>query len=231
MPAKNSRKEYLENGYYHIYNRGVEKRKIFMDRQDYVVFLGYLKEYLTQKDEKFLNQMLSDETSSPNEKAKATSLLRMNNFSNEVGLLAYCLMPNHFHLLIKQKSAGSMDKFMNSIGTRYTMYFNKRYKRVGKLYQGVYKAALVNSENQFLYLSKYIHRQALASKGVAFKGDAFQQDQPCSFMEYLGERKADWIKFSEILSFFSKSNPKLSYKEFVLEEANFDFIKDVLLEN
>jgi len=152
MPARNSRKEYLENGYYHIYNRGVEKRIIFLDQQDYSVFLSYLKEYLLPKDEKGLRNRLFDPSISPRERDKIIKKLNLNNFSNEITLLAYCLMPNHFHFFIKQKSAGSMDKFMNSLGTRYTMYFNKKYKRVGSLYQGVYKAVLVDSDVQFLYL-------------------------------------------------------------------------------
>src|SRR3989344_1972051 len=152
MPAKNSRKQYLENGYYHIYNRGVEKRKIFLDRQDYSVFLSYLKEYLSPKDENALYSILSDDSSTLQEKDRARKLLRMNNFLQEIILLAYCLMPNHFHFFVKQKSAGSIDKFMNSLGTRYTMYFNKKYKRVGSLYQGVYKGVLVTNQEHYLHL-------------------------------------------------------------------------------
>src|SRR3989344_3327786 len=135
MPAKNSRKQYLENGYYHIYNRGVEKRIIFLDQQDYNVFLSYLKEYLTKRNEKELQEKLTDASIPWIEKDKILRQLRLNNFYNELVLLAYCLMPNHFHFFVKQKSPGTIDKFMNSLCTRYTMYFNKKYKRVGSLYQ------------------------------------------------------------------------------------------------
>jgi len=152
MPARNRIKQYLEDGYYHIYNRGVEKRKIFLDQQDYGVFLGYLKEYLLPKNEKQLSERLAIEDLSPHERNKIQKLLYLNNFHGEIKLLAYCLMPNHFHLFIKQKSADSIDKFMNSLGTRYTMYFNKKYVRVGSLYQGVYKAVGVTSDPQFMYL-------------------------------------------------------------------------------
>lgn len=150
MPAKNSRKPYVESGYYHLYNRGVEKRVIFLDEQDYAVFISYLKEYLSPKHEDELQKKLDDPNISPKEKDRMLRALRMNNFAEEITLLAYCLMPNHFHFFIKQKSAGAIDKFMNSLGTRYTMYFNKKYKRVGSLYQGVYKAVLVTTEPQFL---------------------------------------------------------------------------------
>lgn len=159
MPARNSIKNYIANGYYHIYNRGVEKRLIFQDDQDYAVFLGYLKEYLLPKDEKNLRMKLSDPDISFRERAKILRILRMNNFTDEVTLIAYCLMPNHFHLFVKQKSLNTIDRFMQSLCTRYTMYFNKKYKRVGPLFQSVYKAVPLSNESQFLHLSRYIHKQ------------------------------------------------------------------------
>ncbi len=229
MPARNSIKQYLENGYYHIYNRGVEKRIIFLDQQDYSVFLNYLKEYLLPKDEKSLLEQLSSPTTTYREKDKILRLLRLNNFADEITLLAYCLMPNHFHFFIKQKSAQSIDKFMQSLGTRYTMYFNRKYKRVGSLFQAVYKAVLVVHEDQFIYLSKYIHKQALASKGETLQG---KKEQPSSYPEYLRKRKTVWVRPEEVVSYFSKTNPKLSYQAFVEEIGDeFTIIQNVLLEN
>ena len=227
MPAKNRRKQYLENGYYHLYNRGVEKRLIFLDEQDYSVFLSYLKEYLLPKNEQELYKKLSDETTSSKEKDKILKLLRLNNFSTEIKLIAYCLMPNHFHFFIKQKNPNSIDKFMNSLCTRYTMYFNKKYKRVGSLYQGVYKAVLVDNEQQFLHLSRYIHKQALASQGQALRSYG---EQPSSYPEYLGLRKTEWVHPEEILSYFSKVNPSLSYEEFVKQEDDFEILANLTLE-
>lgn len=244
MPAKNRIKEYVDGGFYHIYNRGVEKRIIFIDQQDYAVFLNYLKEYLLPKDEVGLNKKLSDPNTSYKEKDKILKLLRLNNFCEEITLLAYCLMPNHFHFFIKQKSALSIDKFMNSLGTRYTMYFNRKYKRVGSLFQAVYKAVLVEKEGQFIYLSKYIHKQALASQGQALQ--RWEEKQPCSFADYLGQRKTDWVKPQEVLDYFSKTyssksqglakqvlktNPNLSYKEFVLEMDDYSPIQNIILED
>ncbi len=219
MPAKNSTKQYLENGYYHIYNRGVEKRIIFLDAQDYSVFLSYLKEYLLPKDEEKLRERLSNPETSYKEKDKILKLLRMNNFSDEITLLAYCLMPNHFHFFVKQKSPNTIDKFMNSLCTRYSMYFNKKFKRVGSLYQDVYKAVLVNNEAQFLHLSRYIHKQAI------------KIDKPSSYEEYLGLRKTEWVKPEEILSYFSKSNPSLSYENFVKQEDDYEVLKNLILED
>lgn len=220
MPAKNSRKTYAENGYYHIYNRGVEKRTIFLDQQDYGVFLSYLKEYLLPKNEKELYERLSDPNISYKEKDRVLKLLRLNNFNQEITLLAYCLMPNHFHFFVKQKQPGSIDKFMNSLATRYTMYFNRKYKRVGRLYQNVYRAVLVDDERQFLYLSRYIHQQALEI------GD----NQPSSFLDYLGLRKTPWVNPEDVLFYFSKTNPSLSYKNFAKEKGDLENLGKLALE-
>ncbi len=228
MPARNSIKQYVDNGYYHIYNRGVEKRLIFLDEQDYAVFLSYFKEYLLPKDEKELYKRLSDPTTSYKEKDRILKLLRLNNFYEEVTLLTYCLMPNHFHFFVKQKSSDSIDRFMNSLGTRYTMYFNKKYKRVGPLYQGVYKAVQVLSEEQFIYLTRYIHKQALASQGDALRG---WDGQPCSHKEYLGIRKSEWVHPEEVLNYFSKTNPSLSYKAFLEESDDYSPIQNLILDD
>lgn len=163
---------------------------------------------------KELEKRLADPNTSYKERDKILKLLRLNNFADEITLLAYCLMPNHFHFFVKQKSALSIDKFMNSLGTRYTKYFNAKYKRVGTLCQGVYKAVLVETEVHFIYLSKYIHKQALASSSEAWK----VEDQPSSYPEYLGKRKTDWIHPEETLELFSKSNPFLSYQSFIKEQ-------------
>lgn len=225
MPARNVRKQYLENSYYHIYNRGVEKRKIFLDEQDYNVFLSYLKEYLLPKDEKALYESLSDPNIGSIERNKILKLLRLNNFVDCISMLAYSLMPNHFHFLIRQREQNSMDKFMNSLGTRYTMFFNKKYKRVGSLYQDVYKAVLVKTDGQFIHLSRYIHKQALA-----LQGDALQV-QPSSYDDYIGKGQTPWLNSKEILSFFSTKYPALSYRSFVEEENDLDIISNILLED
>ncbi len=227
MPARNSVKQYIENGYYHIYNRGVEKRLIFLDKQDYAVFLNYLSEYLLPKDEEGLRKQLNDPSTPYKEKDKIIKLLRLNNFAEEITFLAYCLMPNHFHFFIKQKGALSIDKFMQSLCTRYTMYFNSKYKRVGSLFQAVYKAVLIETEQQFVYLSKYIHKQALASQGETLRSSG---EQPSSYGEYINERLYKWVQTDEILTYFSSTITTLSYKSFVEQIDDFGQIQGIILE-
>ena len=234
MPARNRTKQYLENGYYHIYNRGVEKRLIFLDDQDYAVFLNYLKEYLLPKDEENLKERLSNPQTTYREKDKLLKLLRLNNFYGEIIFLAYCLMPNHFHFFIKQKNSLSIDRFMQSLATRYSMYFNRKYKRVGFLCQDTYKAVLIDTEEQVIYLYKYIHKQAFIHYSSRSQGRTLrsQKQQPSSYPEYLEKRKTEWIHPEDVLSYFSKTNPKLSYKTFVEETGDdFSFIQNKILED
>lgn len=234
MPAKNSLKTYTDDSYYHIYNRGVEKRLIFLDKQDYAVFLSYLKDYLLPKDEAELQRRLLDPLTSYKERDKILKLLRLNNFADEIILIAYCLMPNHFHFLLKQRGSQSIDKFMNSFGVRYAMYFNRKYKRVGAFFQDAYKAVLVESEPQLLYLSKYIHRNPL--KNTSKSTLQVQEDlrhalytQPSSYPDYLRQRRTEWIHPEYILGYFSQVNPQMDYKAFVEQQESDDDILPISL--
>jgi len=199
-----------------------------MDEQDYGVMLSYIKEYLSLKDKASLLKRLSDPNISTVQRDQVLRTLRLNNFFENITLIAYCLMPNHFHFLIHQKYANDMDKFMNSLGTRYTMYFNKKYERVGKLWQGTYKAVPIETESQLLELTRYIHKQALNLKGVALQGDALMQ--PCSYPEYIGKRKTVWVQSEEILKFFSKTKQNLLFEAFVEQADDFGIIDKLILE-
>lgn len=217
MPAKNAIKPYIENGYYHIYNRGVEKRSVFQDRQDYTKFLYILKIYLSPTDEL----------------RKEFPLLRSNivrnNLSEQIDLLAFCLMPNHFHLLIKQTSKDAITKLMRYLLTTYTMYFNKRHGRVGPLFQGVYKGALVDSDEYLLHLSRYIHLNPLS------RGASLDEFEWSSYLYYLSQDKPSWLKIETINNYFNEKNPNLNYKNFVEVSndslnQNISLPKEILIE-
>lgn len=210
MPRKNSLKIYVEDGYYHLYNRGVEKRDIFLDDRDYKVFLHFLKKYLSPRPQRgFFPTVIGLTPVRPRP---------IKTLYGLVVLLAYCLMPNHFHLLVKQKTKDGITKLMNRLGTNYGMYFNKRYGRVGSLFQGVYKAVLIDTDEQLLHLSRYIHLNPFEIEGRNFEKLI---DYPySSYGDYLGERKSRWVETGEILSFFKKKTRTglidyLSYQSFV----------------
>lgn len=213
MASKNSVKQYATNSFYHVYNRGVEKRNIFIDAQDYAVFLSYLQTYLSLKEEKRLFATLSDPKSSPTNKDQALKLLKLKNYYFQIQLVCYALLPNHFHLLLRQKDT-VLDAFMNSLGTRYAMYFNRKYKRKGVLFQDVYKAVLVNSDEQLLHLSRYIHLNPIRALGLSL-ANWKEASFPCSLQEYLGKRQTPWIVKEYILDYFSKVNLQTTYESFL----------------
>lgn len=228
MASKNSVKIYVPNSYYHIYNRGVEKRNIFIDQQDFAVFLSYLETYLSPKDEHYLQEVLLSDQSSLKEKDNALKLLRLKNYYPNISLLCYALLPNHFHLLIKQKIS-LINSFMNSLGTRYAMYFNKKYERKGVLFQDVYKAVLVETDEQLLHLSRYIHLNPTNAQGIPI--DRWEETSyPSSLHDYLGKRQTIWIAKNHILDFFSKSNPTLTYQNFLGLSADIDLIVGIAID-
>jgi len=229
MPARNRIKPYAENGYYHIYNRGVEKRTIFQDDQDYRVFLHYLKLYLSPPE------LFQPE--------KGPSFIRhqrqrpLNNFHGIILLLAYCLMPNHFHLLIQQKPANGVEKFMRSLGTKYVQYFNKRNQRVGPLFQDIYKAVLIETDEQLLHLSRYIHLNPLEINKKDGPLSKKLIDGYSSYADYLGKKRTKWVYPKEILNFFKtaqKTSLKdiLSYQSFVedYQKSPEEFLGELILE-
>jgi REP element-mobilizing transposase RayT len=179
-----------------------------MDEQDIGVFLSYIKTYLLPRDEKTLKNIIADPVKLYKERIDASRALLLNNFSSELEMTAYTTMPNHFHFLVYQTAPDTIDRFMNSLGTRYTMYFNKRYKRVGPLFQGIYKGVLVESDEQSLYLSRYIHRN------VRSLPEELRSKFPSSYPVYLGKTKQEWVKPERILAHFSTAEYD-SYREFV----------------
>ena len=202
MPSKNALKEYEPGGTYHLYNRGVNKRLIFKDAKDYSTFLSYLQFYLTIPDLR-------------GQSPKVPPSQRLKNYASEIELLAYCLMPNHFHLMLKQNSDHGISHFMSSVITKYVRYFNTRYKRIGPLFQGRYKAVRITGEYQFTYLTKYIHRNPLALPALGDSPLRLSQYKYSSYGNYLRLFTQVWVHPEDILVYFSKTNPRLTYQNFV----------------
>lgn len=206
MPRKNTLKTYLENSYYHIYNRGVDGREIFIDEQDCIMFLRYLKLYLSSP--KILKK---EELLTPKMLYKIFNM----NLSSEIDLLSFSLMPNHIHLQIKQHTKNGIEKLTRRIFSSYVRFFNQKYKRLGPLFESAYKAILITTDEQHLYLSSYIHRNPMKLKQQKFDFIQFS-----SYPYYLKSKQADWVKPEEILSYFKRAKnitkgDLLSYQSFV----------------
>lgn len=226
MPSKNALKIYVENGFYHIYNRGVEKRNIFLDEQDYKVFLSYLKLYLTNKDESINLIKKRNDLSDDQKDEKLSKLMALKNFFNKIELLCYVLMPNHFHLEIRQENSNDMEGFMRSLITKYSKYFNKRYDRVGPLFQGRYKAVLITNESYLLHLGRYIH---LNPQEIISNKQSLSSYSWSSYPVYINNMSVSWLNKNYFLSDFKKNNGFSfnSYQGFVegYREETFEEIK------
>jgi putative transposase len=149
-----------------VYNRGVEKRTLFIDDQDYAIFLSLLKRYL---------DIIPEES----DRGKTYKSL-----SDSVELIAFCLMSNHFHLLLYQIDVGSVAELMRAVCSSYVTYFNKKYDRVGTLFQGKFRAVFITSDDHLQYLSRYIHRNPTDYMNYKWS----------SLNYWTGDRSASWIR-------------------------------------
>jgi len=140
--------------YYHLYNRGTEKRVIFLDKKDYYHFL-------------FLMYVCNT--------VKSIELRNIGEIFDRketiINIGAYCLMPNHFHILVREKIENGISTYMRKLLTGYSMYFNKKYKRTGKLYEGVFKSTHINEDNYLKYIYSYIHLNPAKLKNRNWKKD------------------------------------------------------------
>ncbi len=135
---------FSEGEYYHIYNRGVERRDIFMETRDKERFVKLL--YVANGTKAFEFRQIQNQL-----------MGEIDRDEPLVAIGAYVLMPNHFHILVKETRENGISTFMEKFGTAYSMYFNKKYKRSGFLFQGNFKAEHVDNDEYLKYLFAYIH--------------------------------------------------------------------------
>lgn len=195
MPGRNLEKIYVEDSYYHVYGRGHNKTVVFRDKDDYVVFLYLFKRYLSNK---------------PVQDKKGRDYPWLQK---EIDLLAFCLMPNHFHFLIYQRTPDAMTKLFKSVITTYGMYFNKKYQLLGPVFQSRFKASMIDRDNYLMHISRYIHLNPKDYKTWAFSSLPF----------YLGRQKAEWLKTDNILGLF---NGRTDYKKFVEDYEDYKKMLD-----
>lgn len=209
---------------YHVFNRGVKRRPIFTVKRDFLRAQETLKYYrfadLPLRFSKFLN--LTD-----NKKDKLLKNLNRENVLVEI--IAFCLMPNHFHFILKQKKDNGISKFISNFSNSYTKYFNTKQVRIGPLLQGLFKAVLVEDDEQLVHLSRYVHLNPVTSYLV--KPEALEDYTWSSYPEYLGLVSEGISRTEEILGFFK--SPKV-YEKFVLDQVEYarelDRIKHLTME-
>ena len=203
----------ITGNYYHIFNRGVNKAPIFLGEGDYSRFHKTAIHYLSKKVKYSSILTFSDTVSERNDK---------------VQVLAYCLMPNHFHFLVKQIADNGITDYFRHLLNAYSHYINVKYKRVGPLFQGPFKSILVASDEQLLHLSRYIHLNPLVSGLVS----DLEKYPLSSYLSYLGH-KEDLLNDSSFIRNRFKSGDE--YARFVLDQADYarelDRVKHLLADH
>lgn len=235
------RKEsFNNNNIYHIFNRGVDKRNIFLDNKDYCHFLDSVRIY-RHKDLRFKSLEKKD--------LAKLSLVKLDNIAKPlVEILAYVLVKNHFHFILRQLVEKGITEFMHKLGTLFTMYFNEKYERTGSLFEGPFKAISVLEDNYLFYLSFYIHLHPAEFVDAKWKEGkiknwkeiirAIEEYKWSSYPVYLGKREDELVSKEFILSCFKKPNSDgvKEYKKFIEEGLNegnkrFKKIEEILLDN
>lgn len=183
MPSRNVLKSLAPDAYYHVYARGASKQTIFRDDVDYNYFLGLFERYLSIQP------------------ANGKTGRFYPHFYKQAELLAYCLMGNHFHLLLWQSEATVLPELMRSIMTSYSRYFNLKYKRSGALFESRYKASRVDQDSYLEHISRYIHLNP-----------RYWQRYPYSSLRYYFGAHPEWLMPGKIEDVFTN---KAEYIEFL----------------
>ena len=232
------RKDNLVQGeIYHIYNRGVDKRDVFIDDEDHLRFVHDLFEFNDSnssiKLDYFLSQINNSEVGLPN--------INRKERKNLVEILAFCLMNNHYHLILKQKTENGITEFMRKLGTGYTNYFNNKNERTGSLFQGKFKSICVNKDSHLMYLPIYIHLNPLDLKFPEWRERKIKDYKKViefldsyrwsSYMDYTGQRNFPSLINKSFLLHRLGSEEKQK-KEIIDWLKSYDYItiKEVILE-
>lgn len=180
--------KFTDGEYYHIYNRGVDKRDIFLDEGDYLRFLTSMRDFNNNSthDQRVYIKNNGEKTELSSDASELSSVNDLRFFiaslPNLVDIICYCFNPNHFHLLLKQLADIGIEKFMHKLGSGYTNFFNIKYKRSGSLFQGSFKAIEIDSNEDLLWVFAYVNANAqihgLTKDAANYKW--------CSYPEYLG---------------------------------------------
>lgn len=190
MPRKHTVRSFAPNTVYHIFNTCANDFAIFQDDEDFNQFQQYLSDYLLpplEKDElkvtvEFQGKQLTGVPRQP------------NNYANLSKLYTYCLTPADFHLVLYQTEENTIAKFMQSLTTRFSMYFNKRHHRSGSPFRGKYKAIEIENPADLMLLSRYLHRKGWSDRSRS------------SYPDYLGHTQTPWVDKQFILEFFQGEN-------------------------
>ncbi len=240
-----SRKVKFENyKSYHVLNRGIDGNPVFLDKEDYYrfVYLWYACNHGRPK----INLWRKDVAKLADSILKGEEMDFLEGKHDPiVGVSTLCLMPDHFHSVILQKVDRGVSTFFQKLGTAYTKYFNWKYKKKGKLFQGPFKVAPIRDVNYLLRVSRYIHLNPLdvfqpqwREKGVKNweKSIKFLMNyQFSSLPDYLGIRNSNLITNKDLNNLFfegSSEENEINYLDFLIEweKKELESLKPLILE-
>ncbi len=196
---------------YHIFNRGIDHRPTFFGKKEYERFKEILIYYRFSNLPNRLSIFLKKSTDT----RKEIFYQLQKKSKRLVDVLSYCFMPNHFHFLLRQKAENGISKFMSNFQNSYTRYFNTRHKRIGPLFLDQFKAVRIETEEQFLHVSRYIHLNPYSAYVVKTTDDLLDY-QWSSLTELLN--LTEEICEKDVLNFFKNKD---DYKKFVLDQSDY----------
>ncbi|OGY24653.1 MAG: hypothetical protein A2Y57_00845 [Candidatus Woykebacteria bacterium RBG_13_40_7b] len=217
------RKDSLVNDqYYHVFSRSIAKFVVFNDTQEFSRMQDILKLYrYFNFDYKYSRFMKLD----PDSQLKIENFLEKEN-SLLVEIVAYCLMPTHIHLILKQVQNKGISHFMAKILNSYSRYFNLTHKRIGPLWAGRFKSVLILTDDQLLHLTRYIHLNP-TSANLVKKSEKWPFS---SYQEYINRKKKGFCNFSDVVPLSASS-----YKKFVSDRVSYQkelsIIKRIIIDN
>lgn len=197
--------------FYHIYNRGIARQPVFLNRRDYERFLFTLSFYRFLDIPVKLSRLLQ-----LNKEQRKTLITTLDDKGNkQVEIISFVLIPNHFHLLLQQTREGGISNFMRRAIDSWTRYFNTKHTRLGALFQGVFKAVRVESDEQLIHLSRYIHLNPLVSYVV--KEADFITYPWSSLPDYL-KGNSSFVNIDIVLRHFASSE---AYKKYIFDQIDY----------
>jgi len=199
------RKTILATGeVYHILNRSVQKLPIFQGKRECNFFLGAMEYYLQVEPPVKLSLYKTNKDK--------FNIKKDDNFL--VSVIAYCLMPNHFHLILKQLAEEGIKKYIQRSTNSFAHYYSKKYESSGHLFGGNFKAVHVGSDEQLWHLSRYLHLNPVSGYLVENPKDYLFS----SYGIYLGEKKSNFVDPSLVMENFSSPG---KYKSFVEDRKDY----------
>lgn len=203
---------FTEGEFYHVYNRGADKRIIFNSDKDKDRFQRLL--YIANGERPFLSERIPASQSYEFERGEAL-----------VDIGAYCLMQNHFHLLLRERIPGGITMFMRKLSTAYTMYFNKRYDRTGVLFEGAFKATHADTDRYLKYLFAYIHLNPVKFIDPKWKEDGVKD--PIATQVYLNDYPhSSYIDYKAKMRSAAKILNKREFPNFFEDAKDFNIFID-----